>query len=198
MTTGLRHSACCFLRYSVTILSRDISYSVCGFWVVFLNAGLIKPISFSLINVLFGCGCCVTEKKIFWIILTEKCCTQYKKQSKSKGTDKEGIFRKFVLPFVCCSFFFHQNIILYCISKVFQKYPQDMFWCQTVINWHKKAKHYLNLGPAEPRYALPLQCRSEEANWSGSARFIINYVNLYQQPGSSNLIGWKLEVAVAL
>ena len=34
-------------------------------------------------------------------------------------------------------------------------------------------------------------------NWSGSALFAIKYVNLYQQPGSSNLIGWKLEVGVA-
>ena len=32
---------------------------------------------------------------------------------------------------------------------------------------------------------------SEEANWSGSALFVIKFVNLYQQPGSSNLIGWK-------
>ena len=37
----------------------------------------------------------------------------------------------------------------------------------------------------------------EEANWSGSALFVINYVNLYQQSGSSNLIGWKLEVGMA-
>ena len=35
---------------------------------------------------------------------------------------------------------------------------------------------------------------SSEANWSGSALFAIKYVNLYQQTGSSNLIGWKLEV----
>ena len=32
----------------------------------------------------------------------------------------------------------------------------------------------------------------EEANWSGSALFVIKYVKLYQQPGSSNLIGWEL------
>ena len=44
------------------------------------------------------------------------------------------------------------------------------------------------------------QCRSrsvEEANWSGSALFVIKYVNLYQQSGSSNLIGLKLEMGVA-
>ena len=42
----------------------------------------------------------------------------------------------------------------------------------------------------------PDQLASEEANWSGSALFVIKYVYLYQQSGSSNLIGWKLEVGV--
>ena len=35
----------------------------------------------------------------------------------------------------------------------------------------------------------PDQLASEEANWSGSALLAIEYVNLYQQSGSSNLIG---------
>ena len=43
----------------------------------------------------------------------------------------------------------------------------------------------------------PDQLASEEANWSGSALFAIKYVNLYQQFGLSNLIGWKLEIGVA-
>ena len=43
----------------------------------------------------------------------------------------------------------------------------------------------------------PDQLASEEANWSGPALFVIKYVNFYQKPGSSNLIGWKLEVGVA-
>ena len=43
----------------------------------------------------------------------------------------------------------------------------------------------------------PDQLASEEANWSGSALFVIKYVNFYQKPGSSHLIGWKLEVGVA-
>ena len=43
----------------------------------------------------------------------------------------------------------------------------------------------------------PDQLASEEANWSGSALFVIKHMNLYQQPGSSNLIGRKLEVGVA-
>ena len=36
---------------------------------------------------------------------------------------------------------------------------------------------------------------SEEANGSGSALFAIKYVNSKQQSGSSNPIGWKLEVS---
>ena len=31
---------------------------------------------------------------------------------------------------------------------------------------------------------------------ASSASFVIKYVNYYQQPGSSNLIGWKLEMGV--
>ena len=38
---------------------------------------------------------------------------------------------------------------------------------------------------------------SEEANRSGSALFVIKYVNFCQKPGSSNLIGWKSEVGMA-
>ena len=34
---------------------------------------------------------------------------------------------------------------------------------------------------------------SSEANWSGSALFVIKYMNFYKKkPGSSNLIGWEL------
>ena len=42
----------------------------------------------------------------------------------------------------------------------------------------------------------PDQLASSEANWSGSALFVIKYVNFNQKPGSSNLIGWKLKVGV--
>ena len=38
---------------------------------------------------------------------------------------------------------------------------------------------------------------ASEANWSGSALSVIKYVNFYQKRGSSNLIGWKLEVDTA-
>ena len=43
----------------------------------------------------------------------------------------------------------------------------------------------------------PDQLASEDANWSGSALFVIKYVNFYQKSRSSNLIGWKLEVGMA-
>ena len=43
----------------------------------------------------------------------------------------------------------------------------------------------------------PDQLASEEANWSGSALFVIKYVNFCQKHESSNLTDWKLEVGVA-
>ena len=51
--------------------------------------------------------------------------------------------------------------------------------------------------PAFANSVDPDQLASEEANWSGSAPFVIQYLSLYQQPGSSKLIGWKLEMGVA-
>ena len=51
--------------------------------------------------------------------------------------------------------------------------------------------------PVLANSADPDQLASEEANWSGSALFAIKAVDFYQKPGSSNLIGWKLEVGVA-
>ena len=43
----------------------------------------------------------------------------------------------------------------------------------------------------------PDQLASSEANWSGSALFVITYVNFCQKRISINLIGWKLEVGMA-
>ena len=51
--------------------------------------------------------------------------------------------------------------------------------------------------PAFANRVDPDQLASEEANWSGSTLFAIQYMNLYQQFGSSNLIGWKFEKGVA-
>ena len=53
------------------------------------------------------------------------------------------------------------------------------------------------LSPATANSVDPDQLASSEANWSGSALFVIKYVNFYQQPGLSNLISWKLEVGMA-
>ena len=56
------------------------------------------------------------------------------------------------------------------------------------------------LNPDIPSFANskdPDQLASEEANWSGSALFAIQYMNVCQQSGSSYLTGWKLEVDVA-
>ena len=47
------------------------------------------------------------------------------------------------------------------------------------------------------KFVDPDQLASSEANWSASALFVIKYVDFYQQPGSSNLIGWQLEVGMA-
>ena len=47
----------------------------------------------------------------------------------------------------------------------------------------------INPCPAEPGYILPLQTVDPDQLASGSALFVIKYVNLYQQHGSSNLIG---------
>ena len=69
----------------------------------------------------------------------------------------------------------------------------------------KKKTHKLNYTPLScwtriyPAFANsvdPDQLASE-ANWSESALFAIKYLYLYQHPGSSNLLGWKLEVGVA-
>ena len=51
--------------------------------------------------------------------------------------------------------------------------------------------------PAFANSVDPEQLAPEEANWSGSAMFVIQYVKFYQKLGSSDLIGWILEVGLA-
>ena len=53
----------------------------------------------------------------------------------------------------------------------------------------------LKVNPSLAEHDMP--CLSKLKKPSGSALFVIKYVNFYQKPGSSNLIGWKLEVGVA-
>ena len=43
----------------------------------------------------------------------------------------------------------------------------------------------------------PILANSVDPDQLASALFVIKYVNFYQKPESSNLIGWKLEVGVA-
>ena len=76
---------------------------------------------------------------------------------------------------------------------------KQVLWILSVLGaspWKGRISRYgvINPGPAEPAFANSV---GQEANWSGSALFVIIYLNLYQQPGSSNLIGWQLEVGVA-
>ena len=72
----------------------------------------------------------------------------------------------------------------------------DIEW---LFNWHgnKPLSYWTRICPALENSVDPDQLASEEANWSGAALFNIQYVNLYQQPGISNLIVWQLEVGVA-
>ena len=43
----------------------------------------------------------------------------------------------------------------------------------------------------------PVLANSVDPDQLASSLFVIKYVNFYQNLGSSNLIGWKLEVGVA-
>ena len=75
-----------------------------------------------------------------------------------------------------------------------------------IPNFQQKCTHYLQFltllllsttCPVLANSVDPDQLASSEANWSGSALFVIKYVNFYQKPGSSNLIGWKLKEGMA-
>ena len=48
-----------------------------------------------------------------------------------------------------------------------------------------------------PAFANSVDPDQKDSDWSGSACFTIQYVNLCQQSGSRNLIVWQLEVGVA-
>ena len=54
----------------------------------------------------------------------------------------------------------------------------------------KPGPFYSHICPAFANSAAPGQLASSEASWSGSSLFVIQNVNLYQQPGSSNPTGW--------
>ena len=70
----------------------------------------------------------------------------------------------------------------------------------------KKKKVCIYPCPAEQGYTLPKiansvdpdELASEEDNWTGSALFVIQYVNLCQQSELSNLTGCQAETVVAV
>ena len=62
--------------------------------------------------------------------------------------------------------------------------------------------HNINLGAKISKFILTLVLLNAFANsvkkpTSRSALLVTMYVILYQQPGSSNLIGWKIEMGMA-
>ena len=63
--------------------------------------------------------------------------------------------------------------------------------------WKRTNENSFNSSPTFANSVDPDQLASEEAKWSGSALFVVKYVNLYQQPGSSNLTSWKWEADLA-
>ena len=53
------------------------------------------------------------------------------------------------------------------------------------------------VGIAFENSADPDQMASEEAAWSQSTLFFIQFVNLYEQTTSNYLVGWQSEMGVA-
>ena len=84
-------------------------------------------------------------------------------------------------------------------SRIFSKTTDEHF--KYFKSSRNVQKHFLScwtrIYPDFANSVGPDQLASDEANWSGSARFAIKYVNLHQQFGSSSLIGWKLDMGVA-
>ena len=93
------------------------------------------------------------------------------------------------------------NYPISCCSQLFMlsegrglSATQDLFL--SLKTWLQMNNQF-NPGPAFANSVGPNQLASSKANWSGSALFVIQYVNLCHQSRSSNLIGWKLEVDMA-
>ena len=99
-------------------------------------------------------------------------------------------------------FFRSQLIWIYTVIKYVNLYPQP--GSSNLIGWKLKVgvaslllSCWTRICPVVAYSVDPDHLASSEANYSGSTLFVIKYVNLYPQPGSSNLIGWKLKVGVA-
>ena len=63
------------------------------------------------------------------------------------------------------------------------------FFKFSVKSLFKPLSCWSRIYPAFANNVDPDQLASEEANWSGSTLFVMQYMNLYKQSGSSNLVG---------
>ena len=84
--------------------------------------------------------------------------------------------------------------------KILKNYAQKRFQNREQIPKRSKfcpLSCWTRICPAIANSVDPDQLASEEANWSGSVLFAIQYVNICQQTGLSNPIGWQLEMGVA-
>ena len=89
------------------------------------------------------------------------------------------------------------SVWLHTVNKVFTKFYN---WTHSITFVMQNKLTLLLLTTTCPVLANSVdsdQLASEEANWSGYAPFVIEYVNFYQKRRSSNLVSWKLEVGVA-
>ena len=71
--------------------------------------------------------------------------------------------------------------------------PTDMCAQQTFRSACLFMQFDQNLNPSLAKYIMPYLGKQRRSKSVG----FIKYVNFYQKPGSSNLIGWKLEVGMA-
>ena len=89
------------------------------------------------------------------------------------------------------------NIKAYFSGKKIRKILSSAELAQRVVKFKHRAEWPL-LTQSCWTWMHPVFTNSVDPNqWSGSALFAIKNVKLYQQPGSSNLIGCKLEVSMA-
>ena len=89
--------------------------------------------------------------------------------------------------------------ILAFVSSIMLRSSEDLyfFYCDPLFCKGTPMLTLVLLNPAFANSVNPDQLASEEANWSGSALFALSMWIHIIQSGSSNLIGWKLEVGVA-
>ena len=106
-----------------------------------------------------------------------------------KCLDKNAWMHKIIWAFLIYIMPSRSFLIAWFITHPGQtcEYSTWLYYCTKI---HTLTFILLNMtNPTFANSVDPDQLASEEANWSGSALFAIKYVNWYQQPGSSDLIG---------